>query len=601
MEERRFGSERNMADHSENNDIHLREKTDENEKGIIMQSSLPTEDSTDLAVEQSKPSEGEFCHQAFEGESLLAESDVGVVKQTDSQIKQELCPRSPQGDVSEVNGIAMSCVIPSAPDAGSNLDARNPCEFRATGKSDTLVSSPSLDNQEMELSVSAQLEILSFGRLHNMSQNPEDGPSQQSDLCSDLPQVDAKLHDAAAGEQDSEDNSSSSEDTSSESDSDSTSSSSILLAILSEGEDGDPEPGEKKKPHPIKSKDELMLEDLPKVDEVNIVLPEEVQKEPIGVVCSIIDQLVIVESRANMPPVNEETILFRKNRNSIGQVFEVFGPVCHPFYVLRFNSPEDICAKGIELQELLFFAPAVKDFTQYIFAERLKDKGSDASWRNDQEPPLEALDFSDDEKEKEAKQRKKKKPQNHGDKNTRAGGKEDGQASQQARVKSIRGRGFRHSPGRGYDHYSSAGFENPGNYGFPQPSGSFSPPFNQRSPCAPPSLHPASNTMHSQPPMHNPMMPYPYSPSFWPPMCNDMPTFLSHPPPPPPPHIPPPPSFPPHPISTSWSESNVRHPPCFPNSSFSCYPNASPSRNPNAQFSPRLPPQGQPDVYRPPY
>ncbi|XP_032874141.1 H/ACA ribonucleoprotein complex non-core subunit NAF1 [Amblyraja radiata] len=588
-----------MADHSENNDIQLHEKTDENDEGIIWQSSLPTEDSTDLAVEQSKPSEGEFCHQAFEGESLVAESDVGVVKQTDSQIQQELCPRSPQGDGSEVNGKAMPCVIATTLDAGSNLDARNPSEFRATEKGDALVSSPTFtDNQEMELSVSAQLEILSFGRLQNMSQNPEDEPGQQSDRCSDLPQVDA-----AAEVQDSEGDSSSSEDTSSESDSDSTSSSSssLLLAIISEAEDDDQEPGEKKKPHPIKTKDELMLEDLPNVEEVNIVLPEEVQKEPIGVVCSIIDQLVIVESRENMPPVNEETILFRKNRSSIGQVFEVFGPVCHPFYVLRFNSPEDICAKGIELQELLFFAPAVKDFTQYIFAERLKDKGSDASWRNDQEPPNEALDFSDDDKEKEAKQRKKKKPQNHGDKNTRAGGKEDGQVSQQARVKSIRGRGFHHNPGRGFDPYSSARFENPANYGFPQPSGSYNPPFNQRPPGAPPSLHPANSTMHSQPAMHNPMMSYQYSPSFWPPMCNDLPPFLSPPPPPPPPppHIPPPPpSFPPHPIS--WPESNVRHPPCFPNSSFSCYPNASPSRMPNSQFSPRLPPQGQPD-YRPPY
>ncbi|GCC36615.1 hypothetical protein chiPu_0015110 [Chiloscyllium punctatum] len=104
--------------------------------------------------------------------------------------------------------------------------------------------------------------------------------------------------------------------------------------------------------------------------------------------------LVIVKSLKDMPPVNEETILFRKDNASVGKVFEVFGPVSQPFYVLRFNSTEDVTVKEIKLQEMLYFAPAVKDFTQYIFAEHLKqEKGSDASWRNDQEPPAEVSLF----------------------------------------------------------------------------------------------------------------------------------------------------------------------------------------------------------------
>lgn len=64
--------------------------------------------------------------------------------------------------------------------------------------------------------------------------------------------------------------------------------------------------------------------------------------------------------------------------------------------------------KGIKIKDTMYFAPSMKDFTQYILPEKLKqDRGSDPSWKNDQEPPPEALDFSDDEKEKEAKQRKK--------------------------------------------------------------------------------------------------------------------------------------------------------------------------------------------------
>lgn len=54
------------------------------------------------------------------------------------------------------------------------------------------------------------------------------------------------------------------------------------------------------------------------------------------------------------------------------QIFEIFGPVLHPFYVLRFNSSEHIKAKGINVQDSMYFAPSVEDFTQYIFAEKLK-------------------------------------------------------------------------------------------------------------------------------------------------------------------------------------------------------------------------------------
>ncbi|XP_015355033.1 H/ACA ribonucleoprotein complex non-core subunit NAF1 [Marmota marmota marmota] len=125
-------------------------------------------------------------------------------------------------------------------------------------------------------------------------------------------------------------------------------------------------------------------------------------------VSSIIEQLVIIESMNNLPPVNEETVIFKSDRQAAGKIFEIFGPVAHPFYVLRFNSSDHIESKGIKIRETMYFAPSMKDFTQYIFTEKLKqDRGSDASWKNDQEPPPDALDFSDDEKEKEAKQRKK--------------------------------------------------------------------------------------------------------------------------------------------------------------------------------------------------
>ncbi|KAM3832089.1 H/ACA ribonucleoprotein complex non-core subunit NAF1 isoform 2-T2 [Vipera latastei] len=154
-------------------------------------------------------------------------------------------------------------------------------------------------------------------------------------------------------------------------------------------------------------KSELTKEPLP-VEDVMIILPESVKLMPFGKVSSIIEHLVIIESEKGLPPVNENTVLFKEDRHSLGKIFEIFGPVSHPFYVVQFNSPEHIQSKDIKIKDAVCFAPAVESFTQYIFPEKLKqEKGSDASWKNDEEPPLEALDFSDDEKEKAAKLQKK--------------------------------------------------------------------------------------------------------------------------------------------------------------------------------------------------
>ncbi|KAG8135051.1 hypothetical protein E2320_008116 [Naja naja] len=122
-----------------------------------------------------------------------------------------------------------------------------------------------------------------------------------------------------------------------------------------------------------------------------IILPESVKLMPFGQVSSVIEHQVIIESEKGLPPVNENTVLFKENRHSLGKIFEIFGPVSHPFYVVQFNSLEHIQSKNIKIKDAVYFAPAVESFTQYIFPEKLKqEKGSDASWKNDEEPPLEA-------------------------------------------------------------------------------------------------------------------------------------------------------------------------------------------------------------------
>ncbi|XP_063166078.1 H/ACA ribonucleoprotein complex non-core subunit NAF1 [Candoia aspera] len=196
----------------------------------------------------------------------------------------------------------------------------------------------------------------------------------------------------------------------SESDSDADSSSSISSSsscppMLSE--DDDQQDKNENKSCATGKKSELSKEPVP-VEDIMIILPESVELMPFGKVSSIIEHLVIIESQKGLPPVNEDTVLFKEDRHSVGKIFEIFGPVSHPFYVLQFNSPEHIQSKGIKIKDAVYFAPSVESFTQYIFPEKLKqEKGSDASWKNDEEPPPEAMDFSDDEKERAAKLQKK--------------------------------------------------------------------------------------------------------------------------------------------------------------------------------------------------
>ncbi|NXQ77141.1 NAF1 protein, partial [Quiscalus mexicanus] len=348
------------------------------------------------------------------------------------------------------------------------------------------------------------------------------------------------------------------------SDSDSDSSSSTLFSSSSSSSsavsDEDDHPNEKdNRSYCLRTKDELPIDKLPPVEDLSIILPDNVELKLFGTVSSVIEQLVIIESLKGLPPVNEESIIFKEDRQAVGKIFEVFGPVSHPFYVIRFNSSEHIKEKGINVQDSTYFAPSVEDFTQYIFAEKLKqEKGSDASWKNDQEPPPEVLDFSDDEEEREAKQ-KKRKPQSQGRKKVRSEtlppseNKELHHSVQQPA--SSYSRGYR---GRGFSRDL-----------FPPPSG---PRGFFRSQVRPPPLYFSDWRMNQEPPVfppphrrENPMMQqYGFPPpdfgyvSDWhqfPPPPSNMNMMWTGPntynsscsflPPPPPPPPPPPDSHPP--------------------------------------------------------
>lgn len=110
---------------------------------------------------------------------------------------------------------------------------------------------------------------------------------------------------------------------------------------------------------------------------------------------------VVVQSLKDTPALTEESILFRSDRLALAkvsscfyfslnfmsatnaggdsqcrfaasQVFEVFGPVSSPLYILRFNSEEQIRSRGLTEGMTVYCAPALKEFTSYILVQQLK-------------------------------------------------------------------------------------------------------------------------------------------------------------------------------------------------------------------------------------
>lgn len=155
---------------------------------------------------------------------------------------------------------------------------------------------------------------------------------------------------------------------------------------------------------------ELKLSDLPPVEELTITVPID-NLVKVGKVLNIVDVLVVIESIKAMPPLDLDTVLFKPNGKPIGQIFDVFGPVAEPHYSVRFSNSEQIKEKNIETGMDIFFAPQTdRSITKFAFVNEIKKiKGTDASWKNDNEPPDHVVDFSDDEEEHKTRKHGPKK------------------------------------------------------------------------------------------------------------------------------------------------------------------------------------------------
>ncbi|KAG9479968.1 hypothetical protein GDO78_011799, partial [Eleutherodactylus coqui] len=169
------------------------------------------------------------------------------------------------------------------------------------------------------MEVAEQLEGLHF-KNHTIDEHDEGLGGTDCVLVNDC--LPASIRIEAAGVYDHEE--SSSEDSSSDSDSDSdssssssTSSSSSSLSSVLQLDEEPPETIDL----PMKTRDELLVDELPTVEELSISLPDHVELKPFGTVSSIIEQLVIIESFRDTLPLNEDTIVFKEDRSAVGKIF----------------------------------------------------------------------------------------------------------------------------------------------------------------------------------------------------------------------------------------------------------------------------------------
>jgi len=172
-------------------------------------------------------------------------------------------------------------------------------------------------------------------------------------------------------------------------------------------EEGREEPAHERK---LQRKPKAEEPALPPIEDLQISVPA-YECVHLGQVESLVGDTAVVKGAPGKPAMDLDSVLFSEGGAPLGRVSDVFGPVIQPFYAVRFNSAEHAASKGVCVGSSVFCAPRT-EHSAFVFLDQLRRmKGSDASWLNDEEPPTQCLDFSDDEQERQAKRERKQQGQ----------------------------------------------------------------------------------------------------------------------------------------------------------------------------------------------
>jgi rRNA processing protein Gar1 len=121
--------------------------------------------------------------------------------------------------------------------------------------------------------------------------------------------------------------------------------------------------------------------------------------------------MVVVQANSSQSrALDAGSALCTENREAVGRIDEIFGPVSEPFYSLRVVPNCDL--KNLAENQRVYYIPSLSSF---VLADTAP--GSDASNLHDEEVEAENQEFSDDEKEAQAKANKKQSKRNRGKQN----------------------------------------------------------------------------------------------------------------------------------------------------------------------------------------
>jgi len=123
--------------------------------------------------------------------------------------------------------------------------------------------------------------------------------------------------------------------------------------------------------------------------------------EHIGFVWSVVDDCVVVQGKESTRALIEGVVLCLDDRRPLGRIFEVFGPVKQPHYMLRVDKAH-APSKGA-------YAYVTETQKTFIDAKYISTRRAcDASDMYDEEIPEHLAEVSDDELEISSKSRKRR-------------------------------------------------------------------------------------------------------------------------------------------------------------------------------------------------
>lgn len=68
--------------------------------------------------------------------------------------------------------------------------------------------------------------------------------------------------------------------------------------------------------------------------------------------------------------MNYDTLLFNEDRNTIGEIFEIFGTVQDTMYAVRFNS-ETEAHENLKIGQEIFYAPEESYLTKTVLTHEM--------------------------------------------------------------------------------------------------------------------------------------------------------------------------------------------------------------------------------------